>query len=208
MKSNSQHSSNLLEQPITGGDCLNTDNDGLALARLSKLGPSWIDWLYIHWKDWLDTLLRWRGFAFLNNPRRSVVSGFMPLVGPSMANRSWGGKIQSITQKTPLMKNRMIPNLAFPDTGYWGPFLEPSLGTGHDSGRLVAWTLAMGSGRAQPEVMCDPFPISSCCMLSKLRWASRQHSSPPAEGAKGVRYIVCWVARARDNGGLTSRSWL
>ena len=78
------------------------------------------------------------GFACPNDPRSSVVWGFMPLVVPSMVNRSLGSDQKKHSPKDLLSrKPKMVPFPPCPDVDYWNPLLEPGLGAGHDSLRLV-----------------------------------------------------------------------
>ncbi|TWW74022.1 hypothetical protein D4764_14G0000230 [Takifugu flavidus] len=88
---------------------------------------------------WAATYIVVEGLRCPNDPRSSVVWGYMPLVGPPMAN-----------------------SFPCPDAGHRGPLLEPGLGVGHIGERLVAGPLPMESGRAQPEeATWDPLPVGS-----------------------------------------------
>lgn len=71
-------------------------------------------------------------------------------------------------------------------------FPEPGLEAGNDAERLVAGSLPMGSGRAQPE---------------EAKWDPPLGCLPPAGGAKGVECIVSWVAaEVRKLGGSSPAS--
>ena len=90
------------------------------------------------------------GIACPSDPRSSVVWGFKGSHGKQVLG---GGNRQSVAQKTCYDEKN---GFAFPLLwrGYRGPLLEPGLGAGHDSERLVARTFANGvrPGSAQREL--------------------------------------------------------
>lgn len=79
-----------------------------------------------------------------------------------------------------------MPLVRLPMVNRSPPPPESGLGVGHNGGCLVVGPLPMWSDQAQPkEITQDLLPVSS----------------PPTGGAKGVKYIVCWVAaESRDLG--------
>ena len=128
--------------------------------------------------SWTTTLSRRRDLR-PNDPR-----SFMTLVGPRMANRSWE---RDQTKRSPLMmRNKHGNGSACPGCGLLG---SPPWGQVWKQGiKACACFQTMGSIQAQPkEVMWDPLLLSS----------------PPTEGAKGVRCKQFWeAAECRDLGGL------
>ena len=75
-----------------------------------------------------------------------------------------------------------------PDAGHQGLPLEPGLGVGPGSERLVAGPILMGPGRVKPK---------------ETTWVHLSTGSPPVGGAKGVECSVSWAAaEGGDIGGL------
>ena len=138
------------------------------------------------------------GFACPSDPRCSVVWGFMPLLGPPMANRSWGRDQTKCSPNRPTMKKKNYgPKSPLPDMGYLGPLLEPGLGVGHDGGvwwpGLCPWGLA---GLSPKRWHGTPFP-----------WAHHLKDGPKGLGARsfgwrskaGTLAIQSWAAEATSS---------
>lgn len=92
--------------------------------------------------------------------------GFVPLVGPPMTNRSWGGTRQSVVHWPLMMTNINIMDYGFlhPDVGQRGrpAGARPGGRAGHDGKRLVAGPFPMGSGQSRPkEATWDPLALGT-----------------------------------------------